>query len=312
MINYKHLHYFWAVAKAGSIARASERLNLTPQTISGQLSLLEENFGDALFSRVGRNLELTETGRLVLSYADEIFSLGGELEEMLRNLPDGRPLMFKVGVADVVPKSIAHRLLAPALQLTEPVRIVCREGAIESLLAELAVHRIDLVIADGPIPPGVNVRGFSHPLGDCGITFFATPRLAHEIGGGFPHNLSGAPLLLPGETAVVQSRLMQWFSRLHIHPRIMGEFDDSALMKAFGKAGAGVFIAPTPIAEEVEKQYEVAAIGQTDEVRDHFYAISVERKISHPAVAAITEMAREWLFRNEPRPREQKRGGKDI
>ncbi len=312
MINYKHLHYFWAVAKAGSIARASERLNLTPQTISGQLSLLEENFGDALFSRVGRNLELTETGRLVLSYADEIFSLGGELEEMLRNLPDGRPLMFKVGVADVVPKSIAHRLLAPALQLTEPVRIVCREGAIESLLAELAVHRIDLVIADGPIPPGVNVRGFSHPLGDCGITFFATPRLAHEIGGGFPHNLSGAPLLLPGETAVVRGRLMQWFSRLHIHPRIMGEFDDSALMKAFGKAGAGVFIAPTPIAEEVEKQYEVAAIGQTDEVRDHFYAISVERKISHPAVAAITEMAREWLFRNEPRPREQKRGGKDI
>ncbi|HEC17652.1 MAG TPA: transcriptional activator NhaR [Sedimenticola sp.] len=312
MINYKHLHYFWAVAKAGSIARASERLNLTPQTISGQLSLLEENFGDALFSRVGRNLELTETGRLVLSYADEIFSLGGELEEMLRNLPDGRPLMFKVGVADVVPKSIAHRLLAPALQLTEPVRIVCREGAIESLLAELAVHRIDLVIADGPIPPGVNVRGFSHPLGDCGITFFATPRLAHEIGDGFPHNLSGAPLLLPGETAVVQSRLMQWFGRLHIHPRIMGEFDDSALMKAFGKAGAGVFIAPTPIAEEVEKQYEVTAIGQTDEVRDHFYAISVERKISHPAVAAITEMAREWLFRNEPRPREQKRGGKDI
>jgi len=312
VINYKHLHYFWAVAKAGSIARASERLNLTPQTISGQLSLLEENFGDALFSRVGRNLELTETGRLVLSYADEIFSLGGELEEMLRNLPDGRPLMFKVGVADVVPKSIAHRLLAPALQLTEPVRIVCREGAIESLLAELAVHRIDLVIADGPIPPGVNVRGFSHPLGDCGITFFATPRLAHEIGGGFPHNLSGAPLLLPGETAVVRGRLMQWFSRLHIHPRIMGEFDDSALMKAFGKAGAGVFIAPTPIAEEVEKQYEVAAIGQTDEVRDHFYAISVERKISHPAVAAITEMAREWLFRNEPRPREQKRGGKDI
>ncbi|MGB5259150.1 MAG: transcriptional activator NhaR [Gammaproteobacteria bacterium] len=312
MINYKHLHYFWAVAKEGGIARASERLNLTPQTISGQLSLLEEHLGEALFTRVGRNLELTETGRLVLSYADEIFSLGGELEEMVRNLPDGRPLLFKVGVADVVPKSIAYRLLAPALQLPEPVRIVCREGSIESLLAELAVHRVDLVIADGPIPPGVNVRGFNHPLGDCGITFFAVPRLARKLGKKFPHSLSGAPLLLPGEVTVVRSRLVQWFDGLHIHPRIVGEFDDSALMKAFGRAGAGVFIAPTPIAAEVEKQYDVVAIGQTDEVRDHFYAISVERKISHPAVVAITEMAREWLFRDATRLRERKRSRKKV
>jgi len=296
MINYKHLRYFWVVAREGSIARASERLNLTPQTISGQLSLLEENLGEALFARVGRNLELTETGRLVLSYADEIFSLGSELEEMVRNLPDGRPLMFKVGVADVVPKSIAYRLLAPALQLPEPVRIVCREGAIDSLLAELAVHRIDLVIADGPIPAGVNVRGFNHPLGDCGITFFATAGLARKLGENFPHNLGGAPLLLPGEMTVVRSRLVQWLDGLHIHPRIVGEFDDSALMKAFGQTGVGVFIAPTPIAEEVQKQYGVVVIGQTDEVREQFYAISVERKISHPAVAAITEMAREWLF----------------
>ena len=198
MINYKHLHYFWAVAKAGGIARASERLYLTPQTISGQLSLLEENLGEALFTRVGRNLELTETGRLVLSYADEIFSLGSELEEMVRNLPAGRPLMFKVGVADVVPKSIAYRLLAPALELPESVRIICREGSIDALLTDLAVHRLDLVIADGPIPVGVNVRGFNHPLGDCGITFFATARLAHRLGKNFPHSLSGAPLLLPG------------------------------------------------------------------------------------------------------------------
>ena len=177
MINYKHLHYFWIVAKVGSIARASERLHLTPQTISGQLSLLEESLGEALFRRVGRNLELTEIGRLALSYADEIFSLGGELEEVVRNLPSGRPLVFKVGVADVVPKSIAYRLLAPALQLQEFVRIVCRENSIDSLLTELAVHRIDLVISDGPIPPGVNVLGFNHSLGDCGITFFATPQI---------------------------------------------------------------------------------------------------------------------------------------
>ena len=306
MINYKHLHYFWVVAKSGGIARASERLHLTPQTISGQLTLLENNLGEDLFNRVGRNLELTEPGRLVLSYADEIFSLGGELEEMVRNLPEERPLVFKVGVTEVVPKSIAYRLLAPALKLAEPVRIVCREGDIDTMLGELAVHRVDLVIADGPIPPGVNVRGFNHPLGDCGITFFATPRLARKLGKTFPHNLNGAPLLLPGEMTVVRSRLMQWFDKQHIHPRIVGEFDDSALMKAFGQTGSGIFIAPTAIAAEVEKQYGVVAIGQTDEVRDHFYAISVERKISHPAVAAITEAAREWLIPDAPRQRKKK------
>ena len=307
MINYKHLHYFWVVAKEGSIARASERLHLTPQTISGQLSLLEENLGEALFSRVGRSLELTETGRLALSYADEIFSLGGELEEMVRSLPGGRPLMFKVGVADVVPKSIAYRLLAPALQLQEPVRIICREGAVDALLAELAVHHVDLVIADGTIPPGVNVRGFNHSLGDCGVTFFAPSALARRLRKDFPYSLGGAPMLLPGETTVVRSRLLQWFDKLHIHPQIVGEFDDSALMKAFGRAGAGAFVAPSPIAGEVEKQYDVVAFGSTDEVREQFYAISVERKISHPAVSAITTVAREWLFRGSPgKPRRRK------
>jgi LysR family transcriptional activator of nhaA len=307
MINYKHLHYFWVVAKEGGIARASERLHLTPQTISGQLSLLEEGLGEDLFTRVGRNLELTETGRLVLSYADEIFSLGGELEEMVRNLPVGRPMVLKVGVGDVVPKSIAYRLLAPALQLPEPVRIVCRENTIDSLLAELAVHRIDLVIADSPIPTGVNVRGYNHPLGDCSITFFATPELERKLSKNFPQSLGGAPMLLPGEMTVVRNRLLQWFEGLHIYPQVVGEFDDSALMKTFGRAGVGVFIAPTPIAAEVEKQYDVVTIGQTDEVRDHFYAISVERKISHPAVAAITETAREWLFQDGPRSRKRKK-----
>jgi len=298
MINYKHLHYFWVVAKEGGVGRASERLHLTPQTISGQLSLLEENLGEALFKRVGRNLELTETGRLALSYADEIFSLGGELEEVIRSLPDGRPLIFKVGVADVVPKSIAYRLLAPALESTDPVRIVCRENNIDSLLAELALHKIDLVIADGPIPQGVNIRGYNHHLGECGISFFAVPELASKLTKGFPHSLNAAPILLPSDINVVQSMLLKWFDKLKIYPRIVGEFDDSALMKAFGQAGTGVFVAPTPIAAEVEKQYGVVVIGQTDEVREQFYAISVERKISHPAVAAITETAREWLNRN--------------
>jgi len=300
MINYKHLHYFWVVAKAGSIARASEKLHITPQTISGQLSLLEENLDESLFSRVGRNLELTDTGRLVLSYAEEIFSLGGELEEMLRNLPQerDRSIVFKVGVADVVPKSIAYRLLAPALQLPEPVRIICREGSVDSLLAELALHKVDLVIADSPIPPSINVRGFNHPLGDCGITFFAAPQLARKLGKNFPQNLNGMPLLVPGEMTVTRSHLIKWLDGQHIYPHIVGEFDDSALMKAFGRTGTGVFIAATPIAEEVKKQYGVIVIGQTNEIRERFYAISVERKISHPAVVAITETAREWLFRD--------------
>ncbi|MFK5915298.1 MAG: transcriptional activator NhaR [Woeseiaceae bacterium] len=295
-MNYKHLHYFLVVAKSGSIARASEKLHLTPQTISGQLSLLEESLDNALFSRVGRNLELTDTGRLVLSYAEEIFSLGGELEEMLRNIPEDRPLVFKVGVVDVVPKSIAYRLLAPALELPEAVRIICREGSVDSLLGELALHKVDLVIADSPIPSSINVRGFNHSLGDCGITFFATQELSDKLGKNFPQNLNAMPLLVPGEMTVARTRLIKWLDGQHIYPHIVGEFDDSALMKAFGRTGMGVFIAPTPIAEEVKKQYGVVAIGQTNKIREQFYAISVERKISHPAVAAITETAREWLF----------------
>lgn len=312
MINYKHLHYFWVVAKAGGIARASERLHLTPQTISGQLSLLEENLGEALFNRVGRNLELTEIGRLTLSYADEIFTLGGELEEVVRTLPSGRPLVFKVGVTDAVPKSIAYRLLAPALELPDPVRIVCKENNIDTLLTELALHKIDLVIADSPIPQAINVRGFSHQLGECGISFFAIPKLAQTLSNDFPHNLNAVPLLLPGELTVAHRRLLDWFDKLKIHPRIVGEFDDSALMKTFGQAGTGVFVAPTAIAAEVEKQYGVVTIGQTDEVLEQFYAISVERKISHPAVVAITETAREWLFRTSPPLVEQKSDRKKV
>lgn len=295
MLNYKHLHYFWVVAKEGGVARASERLHLTPQTISGQLGLLEEQLGEALFQRVGRSLELTEAGRLVLSYAEEIFSLGGEMEEMVHNLPASRLQTFKVGIADVIPKSITYHLLAPAMQLAEPIRIICREGPLKSLLAELAVHRLDLVIADGPMPQDVSVRGFNHALGDCGITFFAARARARELAENFPQSLDGNPMMLPGEATAIRGILMQWLERQRIRPQIVGEFDDSALMKAFGRAGVGVFIAPTVIADEVQQQYGVAPIGQTDEVRDRFYAISVQRKITHPAVAAVTEAARHWL-----------------
>ncbi|MDO6763773.1 transcriptional activator NhaR [Agarivorans sp. 1_MG-2023] len=295
MINYKHLHYFWVAAKQGGIARASELLHITPQTISGQISLLEQHFGDDLFVKVGRNLELTETGRLALSYADEIFSLGDELEDALRNGPTERPQILKVGIAEVVPKTIAYRLLAPALNLSDAVRMVCKENTLESLLAELALNRLDLVLADGPVPPGLGVRGFNHPLGESGISFLAVPELAKRLTADFPASLDGAPLLIPSEINLMHVRLLQWFDKQNIHPQIVGEFDDSALMKAFGQAGTGVFTVPTAIADEVVNQYKVEVIGCTEAVREQFFAISAERRVSNPAVVAITEQAREWL-----------------
>jgi len=296
MVNYKHLHYFWVVAKEGGIARASEKLHLTPQTISGQLSLLEKYLGISLFSRVGRNLELTETGRLVLSYADEIFSLGGELEELMHQLPAKLPQILRVGVVDVVPKSIAHRILEPALKMPEPVRMICRESSLDTLLAELVIHRLDLVLADRPIPSTVSARGFSHKLGECAVSFFATGKLKKSLKGDFPQCLDKAPLLLPSSDNQLRSGIDQWLDKLRIYPRVVAEFDDSALMKVFGQEGAGIFIAPAAIEAEVESQYRAVCIGRTDEVKEHFYAISVERRVSHPVVAAIMEVARESLF----------------
>jgi LysR family transcriptional activator of nhaA len=299
MVNYKHLHYFWAVAREGGITRASERLHLTPQTISGQLSLLEAHLDVELFSRVGRNLVLTETGQLVLSYADEIFSLGGELEDMIHQLPDDRPQLFRVGVVDVVSKSIAHRILQPALQMPEPVRMICRETGLDNLLAELAVHRLDLVLADCPIPPAVSTRGFSHKLGESVVSFFATEKLKRKLKGDFPRCLDGAPLLFPSSGNQLRSGIDQWLNKNRIYPRRIAEFDDSALMKAFGQEGAGIFIAPAVIEAEVKRQYQVTVIGRVDEVKAHFYAISVERQVKHPVVSAIVEAARESLFGDE-------------
>ncbi len=296
MVNYKHLHYFWVVAKEGGIARASERLHLTPQTISGQLSLLEEYLGISLFSRVGRNLALTETGRLVLSYADEIFSLGGELEELVHQLPASLPQTLRVGVVDVVPKSIAHRILAPALKMPEPVRMICRESSLDTLLAELAVHRLDIVLADRPIPSNVSTRGFSHKLGECAVSFFATEKLKKNLKGDFPQCLDRAPLLLPSSDNQLRSGIDQWLDKHRIYPRVVAEFDDSALMKVFGQEDAGIFIAPAAIEAEVTTQYRATCIGRVNEVKERFYAISVERRVSHPVVATIMETARESLF----------------
>jgi len=299
MLNYKHLHYFWMVAKEGGIARASERLHITPQTISGQISLLEAHFGADLFNKVGRNIELTETGRLVLNFANEIFSLGSELEQMMHHLPEDRPQQFRVGVVDVVPKSIAHKILLPAMKMSDSIRLVCREADLDTLLAELSVHRLDLVLADRPIPPTVSTRGFSHKLGECSVSFFATEELQSQLIGDFPNNLNGAPILLPSRGNQLRAEIDQWLDNNKIHPRIVGEFDDSALMKAFGQEGAGIFVAPSAIEKEVMHQYNVKSIGQSHEVKESFYAISVERKIINPIVSAVIESANNSLFAKE-------------
>ncbi len=299
-INYKHLHYFWAVAKAGSITLASQRLFLTPQTISGQLTLFENILGDPLFNRIGKRLELTEKGKLVLSYADEIFSLGKELEETLKQPNSDRPTQFRVGVSDSVPKTVAYRLIEPAMRANDTLHIICREGNVTNLLGELAVHRLDIVIADRPMPHSVNVRAFNHLLGECGLTFFATKNLADQIklqnSNHFPQCLNNAPMLLPGSEDAIRPALMRWFENKKIQPNIVGEFDDGALMKAFGQAGAGIFVAPTAITQQVCEQFKVISLGETKDVIKSFYAISVERKLSHPAVLAISQAARSELF----------------
>ena len=296
MLNYRQLYYFWTVARSGAIARAAEQLHLTPQTLSGQIALLEESLGVKLFQRAGRRLELTEAGRQTLPYAEDIFQMGGELEEHLRNRQEERLSLFRVGLADALPKSIAYRLLAPALDLPEPVRLVCRENKLERLLADLAIHRLDMVLADKPIPSLMDVKGFSHRLGECGLSFLATETLAKRLQGPFPACLHGAPLLIPGEDSATRGPLLRWLRGQDIHSRLVGEFDDGALMKAFGQAGAGVFPVPTAIANELASENRLQVLGQTDAVKEHFFLITVQKKISHPAALAISEAAQQRLF----------------
>lgn len=295
MINYKHLYYMREVASAGALSRAAERLHLTPQTISSQISLLEESMGVELFRRQGRTLELTEAGQTALNYADEIFQLGAELEEVLQHYPRGRAQLFRVGVSDLVPKSIAYRLLEPAMFMGQKIRIVCTEGKLPDLLAELAVHRMELVIADSPMPAHMNVKGFNHELGSSSISFFATPDVRATLKGPFPQCLERAPLLIPSEGAAIRSKLMHWFHTQQINPVIIGEFDDSALMKAFGQAGTGVFIGPTALEQAMEAEGKTQVIGRIPDLKERYFAISIERRITHPAIKAITEDAQGWL-----------------
>ncbi len=296
MINYKHLRYFWMVAKEGSIAKASKLLFLTPQTISGQLTQLEGQLGVKLFEKSGRNLKLTQSGKIVQSYANDIFSLGNELQEVIHNKPSKRIPHLKAGIANSIPKSIAYHLLEPVLHLDEPMRIICREDNLSTLLSELAEHKLDIVISDRAMPGSKEMKGFNHNLGKCGLTFFATQSLIDTMKGGFPECLDNMPLLLPGETSSIKNKLMLWFRNKNIFPYILAEFDDGSLMKAFGQKGTGVFVAPSITASEVEASYNVKIIGETEEVMESFYAVSMDRKIKHLGVVTILKHARERFF----------------
>lgn len=295
-LNYHHLLYFWTVMREGSLTAACARLSLAPSTVSAQLGRLEETMGGKLFRRVGRNLEPTDLGRLVYRYADEIFSLGREMMDTVRGRPLAGPLSLKAGVVDVLPKFIVRRLLEPALQLPERVRLVCLEDKEDALLAELAMHTLDVVLSDSPLRAGLSVKAYSHLLGECGITFFAVETLAGQLQADFPRSLHEAPMLLPMEMTALRGALDRWFASLGIRPAITGEFDDSALIMVFGQEGDGVFVAPTVIENEVLRQHQVQVIGRTQAVKERYYAISVERIIKHPAVAAIFEAARHNLF----------------
>lgn len=295
-LNYHHLLYFWMVAKTGSVSTAAAELSLAQPTVSGQIRLLEHTLGERLFDRVGRRMELTEVGREVFRYADEIFSLGRELLDTVKGRPTGRPVRLSVGVADALPKLIAYRLLEPALRLPEKVWIICREDRSDRLLAELAIHSLDLVLSDAPVGPGMSIRAFSHLLGECGVTVFGAGALAAKYRRGFPHSLDGAPLLLPTENSALRRSLDQWFDSVQIRPQVVSEFEDSALLKVFGQAGTGLFVAPSAIDAEVQKQYGVKVVGRIEAVKERFYAISVEKRLKNPAVVAISAAAREKLF----------------
>jgi LysR family transcriptional regulator, transcriptional activator of nhaA len=295
-LNYHHLLYFWMVAKKGSIARACEELRLAQPTISGQLRALEESLGEKLFVRQGRRLVLTEAGQVVYRYADEIFTLGSELTDVLKGRPRNRPLRLIVGVSDLIPKLIAYRILEAALTLKGGVQIECYEDTPEKLLLNLSAHELDLVLTDSPAYSAVRVRVFNHLLGSSGVALFASPKLAKFYRKRFPDSLMAAPFLLPMKNSTLRQIMDQWFETHSITPRIVGEFQDTALLSAFGQAGVGIFAAPVAIEREVRTRYGVAKLGELGTRAMEYYAISAERKITHPAATVIAEVAKNKLF----------------
>ena len=295
-LNYHHLFYFWTVARAGSITKACAELSLAQPTVSGQLRVLEDHLGEKLFAKAGRGLKLTEVGQTVFRYADEIFTIGREMQDTLKDRPRGRPMRLQVGISDQLPKLIAYRILETALRLPQAVHLVCLEDSNERLLAELAEHRLDVVLSDAPVGSLIRVKAFNHLLGSSPVAVYATAALARKYRRNFPASLDGAPMLLPINGSELRRALEQFFDTHGTQPIIAGEFQDSALLKTFGQAGAGLFAAPEAIDRQVRENYNVVKVGSLRGVSERFYAISVERRLKHPAVVAISEAARSKLF----------------
>jgi LysR family transcriptional activator of nhaA len=298
-LNYHHLLYFWTVAKEGGISRASKKLHLAQPTLSSQIQKLEKSMGVNLFDRVGRSMVLTDTGQLVYRYADEIFTLGRELTDALQGMPTQDTLRLTVGVPDVLPKLVVYRLLRPAIEIDGKVQLVCYEGKLSELLADLALHRLDIVLADSPVTPATHIRAFNHLLGESGVSVFGSAELAKQHQRGFPQSLQGAPMLLPTQNTSLRRALEQWFDAKEIRPQVVHEIEDSAVLKVFGQHGQGLFAGPSAIEDEICRQYGVRVVGRIDELKERFYAISVERRLKHPAVVAISNAARQQLFASE-------------
>ncbi len=299
-LNYNHLQYFWTVAREGSVARAAEVLHLTPQTISGQIKVLEQSIGQPLFERTGRRLTMTETGRVVFAYAEEIFAIGAELASTVRSSLPNASSTLVIGIVSSMPKLIAERIVAPAMLDDPPVRVRCHEARLETLLADLALHKLDLVLSDQPLPRGLGIKAYDHLLGESGLTFFGPKARARTLKNRFPESLTDVPMLLPTKNSALRRRLDEWFETHGIVPSIAGEFDDSALLKAFGEAGTGIFAGPTAIEEEITRMYRVGVIGRTRDITERYYAITAERRLKHDAVVAISRTARADLFTPQP------------
>src|SRR6185437_7495660 len=292
-LNYQHLLYFWSVVRTGSLTRACKELALSAPTISSQLRTLEARLGEKLLTKSGRSLVPTEVGRLVFGYADEIFGLGQELLEALEHRPTARPLRLVVGIDDVVPKEIAYRILEPTLRIKRPVRVTCREGTLERLVADLAVHEIDVVLSDAPITPSLNIRAYSHPLGSCDVSWMATPTLAKTLRRNFPKSLDSVPVLLPTDDTAIRRSLDLWLEKQEVRPVMLGEFEDYGMLREFARMGHGFAPVPSFLEEQFRREYGFARVGVAAGIKGEFYALSVERKIKIPAVAAMTENARE-------------------
>ncbi|MEM8844022.1 MAG: transcriptional activator NhaR [Pseudomonadota bacterium] len=298
-LNYNHLFYFWMVAREGSINKASDILHITPQTISGQIKSLEAVVGAPLFNRSGRGLILSETGHQIWPFVDEIFLLGEDLARKVKNSNYQAPAHLNVGLVNSIPKLIAFRILSRSLESNDDVKLITQEGTLDKLLADLALHKLDLVLSDRPHTPGINITAYNHLLGTSHIAFYSKKTIAKKYIKNFPESLNDAPMILPSQAIPLRRDLDDWFENKQISPSIIAEIDDSALLKAFGESGLGIFPATAAMSDSIQKMYGAVVIGTADEIKENYYAISPERKLKHPGIVQITKFARDIIFKND-------------